>query len=346
MSTDIRDDPYERAFGDPSNNKQFRKMFDDFCLFLDPSSAAHDTGIRVLLKARRQGEQHYELDGRIAKYLESRDQPEGESQGYVARRGFAIKRFFGKNSVTITIPLKYRSIVREYESDYPPLEYEEVRRMIEATPDLEKRAVICFLFQTGQPIGVLTGLRHFMVKECPEQEGKIYGIVTIPRGLKNAKGRSARKGKHDYQFGLHWESMNLIQQMLQKHGEKNKLVWDFDAREIDRIVDGAAKRAKVQEVYLRRLKKGDKKWKRTRIHPNTFRHYWINRMLEAEIFNPYNLEHQFGIRISNITRRWALVTEEDILAVTKKAAPFFEVLPKQSLSASPNNEAATLEAKT
>jgi hypothetical protein len=304
-------------------------MFEDFCLYVEPNSTPYETGISVLLRAKQEGELHDKLDGTISKYLESRE-PEGESQGYIARRGYAIKRFFGRNFVTITVPQKYRSVVREYEGDYPPLEQDEVRRMIENTPDLEKRAVICFLSQTGQPKGVLTGLRYYMIKEPPKQEGRVFGIVTITHGIKNPDGKSAHRGKHDYQFGLHWESMILIQQMFQKQKDKNKFVWDFGSREIERIVDGAAKHAKVQVNYPRRLKKDGKHWKRTRIHPNTFRQYWVDRMLEAEIFNPYVLEYQFGIRISNISRRWALVTEEDILAATKKVAPLFEVLSNQT----------------
>jgi len=168
-----------------------------------------------------------------------------------------------------------------------------------------------------------------MIKEIPTQDGRTYGIVTINPGLQNYKGQSAHRGMHGYQFGLHWESMSLINQMFQKENDKAHLIWPVLKREIHHWVDWAANRAKVQERYPRRLKRGGKIWPHTRVHPTTFRRYWIDRMWDAGVTNPYILEYQFGLQTSSITRRWAIVTEEDILEVTKKAAPFFEVLQNQ-----------------
>jgi integrase len=229
-----------------------------------------------------------------------------------ARWYWTIRGFFTANGVRFfKIPRGVDTSKRGGWERFTPKQ-EQVKSMVRTRKEPQDKAVIAFLAQTGQKIGVLTAMTWEMIKRV---DLGARGVVAVPRDLKTRRGESANQSGVEYMFVIGRDTM----QLLAKDGEG--WVFDVSERQINRIVDEAAKDAgiqdkketKVKERYLRR------------VTPNTFRRYWKARMRKGEA-DLTLIEYMMGYKNERITFDLGSLGEADLLDAYKKAEVELEVL--------------------
>jgi integrase len=287
---------------------------------------------QLIMQARKyhQGERPDEIEEMLTHYLDARDAA-GNASSTLAKEAGAISGFLGANYVTIKLPAKYK-LTPQYESTRL-LTQKEVGEMIHVTKQLEAKAVICILAQTGQRIGILPCLRFDMINRY-QQNGRVYGVIEVMPDISDRKGRpSGNKSGVQYKFGLHWQSLQLLDKMKARSPNKKGWIWNLDKRRMQEVIGKAAKKAKIQKVRLRKLPKKDnqgnivgyKKW--YEIKPHIFRSFWKDRMREARVDT--ELQHaMMGHPIpSGGTYDRGLLRDQKIVDAINQADNQLQVLP-------------------
>lgn len=273
--------------------------------------------------------QIYIEDG-ITKYLEQRDS-QGVARSTISKEAGAIRGFFSANYIKLgKLPKKFRSMESTYESkgSYHVLTQVEVRDMIKSRSALEDKAVIAALAQTGQRIGILTALRFDMLQPL----GKGWKLVHVPADIENRYGVQVNKVKISYRFGLHPESCTLFDKLEQERKTNDPFVFSMSKRNMQTIIDLAAKNSGIQKTIPRKLLDPDGKlldYEWHVIHPHVFRRFWMDRMGEAGLENETVFDYLIGHKVKyGGTYNAGWFKDEKLLEIYKKAEPFLRVLPK------------------
>lgn len=197
--------------------------------------------------------------------------------------------------------------------------------MIRTQDLVDAKAVLCFLAQTGQRVGVLTGLKWKMIEDLPDN----WGFVNVPPPLANILNQNVNKNNRRYRFLIHPETMSLIPQIPR---DETDYVWHFkteNARENPRDRKWAKRR--MQEVVedardkvpeLRdapELSPAGRAQHKVRTH--TLRNFWKDRMQKAGV-HEVTLNYVMGHKIRDEgTYDRGLFTQENLLTEYKKAEP-------------------------
>jgi integrase len=310
----------------------------------------HNTSAEtVLLLAGRtpSGTPQLEIEKMVEEYLDWLN-GQGYAHSTVANKAGSILSFLRFNNVRVDIDRRKYPLNATYEGQGPQgpkiLTQEEVRTMIHNARGkdplncLEKQAVICVEAQTAQRISILTCLRFNMIKRH-RQNGREYGIIAVgPNWPGNKSGMP-------YKFGLHWQSMKLIDEIkTQRKAKNDDLVWTMNSsgrymkrisrvRRMQEAVSYAAKDAGIQGFQVRKLKiRGKKKFKWSDVHAHTFRRFWVDQMYAAKVLSPdFNdklRENQLGHRLEAITYYWGMISDEKIVNAIEQAEKQLRVLPE------------------
>jgi integrase len=304
-----------------ASKKSRKKILDRFLEWNETS--ARD----MLLLAREipSGIRQIKIENMVDNFLEYRHKNRNEggcgiATSTVAKEADIIKGFFWANNVIVNTPRKY-VLKPVYESERV-LTQDEVRKMIKVTIELDKRAIICVEAQAAQRISILTGLRFDMIHRYPQEDGKVYGVVDVKPEISDREGRPVNKTRVHYKFGLHWESMSLLDEIRQQREDKNGFIWTLIVRRMQELISDAAKVAGIQKATTRRT--GDE-WHD--VHAHVFRRYWVARMDDAKVTNNYLIDYQLGHLIpSDGTYYHGMFTDEKIIEAIKQADEHLRVL--------------------
>jgi len=314
-------DPVERCFQESRNQSSLKKRKKNLQNFFDYYKMS---AVDFILLARKTpvGEPQFKIEQMIIDFLDYRYNS-GRQTSTVANEANVIQTFFGTNNVQIKRQTKYR-LEPTIESKRV-LTQKEVKKMIRATEKLEEKAIICFLAQTGQRIGVLATLRFDMIHRHPQRNRKVFGLIEIGPEIADHNGRpaSGNKARAHYVFGVHWQSMRLLDRMRANADDKEGRIWLMGVRQMENAVTNAAKRAGIQKSKPTRIP-GRNKFE---IHPHVFRRVWMARMDDAEVTREYIRDYQIGHTIRSKTYYWGTFTDDKIIEAMKKADRHLRVLP-------------------
>lgn len=285
------------------------------------------------------GKPQFQIQKMVGDFLDYRA-GRGYATSTVAKEAAIISGFLRANNVIIKTGKKY-VLKSVYESRHVPTQI-EVQRMIEKTPGLEEKAVICFLAQTAQRVGILTGLKWNMIHRCRVKgTDRIYGVAEVMSDISDRNGRLVNKTRQQYSFGIHWQSMKLLDELeaRQKASARSNdpFIWSMNKRRMQEAVSEAAEKAGIQVETERKLKveekdrKGKKiikKRKWHQIHAHVFRRFWMDRMDTAGITQEKLLDYQLGHDIRDSTYRHGYFTDKKIIKAMKQADKELRVLPK------------------
>ena len=318
-------DPIERWRQDSRSSISFNSRL----VILQGFLRFHKTtaeGLLLLARKMPSGIPQFEIEKMVADYLNDREK-NGYANSTIAKEADIISGFLRVNNVIIKTPKKY--FLKSTYEHRRVLTQDEVREMLRATKELEEQAVICFEAQTAQRIGILTGLTWDMIHRYPvEGTDKVYGVAEVMPEIVDRKGRHINKTREHYSFGVHWESMRLLDKLKERRKVNDPFIWTMDKRRMQEAVSNAAKDAGIQKFQVRTLKvKGKKKRKWSEIHAHVFRRFWMAQMDTAGIKNEKLLDFQLGHAIKDSTYRHGWFVDEKIVEAIKKADEQLRVLP-------------------
>ncbi len=125
----------------------------------------------------------------------------------------AGRSFLKWNGVKLDqMPRSYKGRVR-YESGRL-IEPYEVAKMISYAKNVRDKAIVSFLYQSGQRVGVLTALRYRHVRAELEKD-KNPVVVEVEGELVNKKGFNVNKASAPYRFAIGRECADFLRQMIQ-----------------------------------------------------------------------------------------------------------------------------------
>jgi integrase len=221
-----------------------------------------------------------------------------------------LRRYFTVNGVSLAGHPHKGYIKPDYEKDVLPTQ-ESVSKMVQASESVRDKFVIAFLAQTGQRLAILTAIKRGMITEV----GSRHGIVKVPETFPNPQGQNVNELGLPYTFVIGRDTMRLLRDLPRYDGG---WLLDLSVRQIARIVDGAAQAVRIQEK--KRTGVG-RSW--STVHPNTFRKYWKDRMIEAGSDQRAVL-YMLGQRIPRVLGSCGW-TDDELLEVYKKAESTLEV---------------------
>jgi integrase len=209
------------------------------------------------------------------------------------------------------------------------LTHDELRAMIRTQDLTDRKAVICFLAQTGQRVGILTGLKWKLIENLADN----WGLVNVPPKLLNILNQNVNKHNRRYKFLIHPETMSLIRQIPR---DETDFVWHFKMAKTENARDkmGNTKwgKRRMQEVVedardkvpeLREVPEPTSSGRtQHKVHTHTLRPFWKDRMQKAGV-NEVTLQYLMGHKIRDAgTYDRGLFTQENLLTEYKKAEPF------------------------
>jgi integrase/recombinase XerD len=203
----------------------------------------------------------------------------------------SIRSFYRANGITLgKKPITFRASV-EYESTRL-YSQDEVAMLVDAAGDVRDKAVITFLAQSGQRVGVVTSLRLMHVDV--DEPGPI--VVEVAGILRNGRGENVNKSQRPYKFAVGEDARRYLELMIQDRAERNEPLepdsWlfrsysrrhgDKDIRkvklserglplsvaQVGNIVRKAAEERGIQRKF----------GKRYLFHPHGFRRYWKHQL--------------------------------------------------------------------
>ncbi len=305
--------------------------------FLDFS---HTSAEKILLQARKNsGMPQFEIEKMVKNYLDWRAS-KGYATSTVAKEAGIISGFFRANNIILKIGKRY-ALIPVYEGKSYPTQ-NDVRKMIDVTEGLEKRAVICFEAQTAQRIGILTGLTWNMIppknRYPVKGTNKVYGVIEVMPEIVDRNNRSVNKTRVPYSFGIHWQTMKLLDELKKQRKDKSDpYIFTINKRRMQEAIVDAADRAGIQTQVTRKLKveKRDKNGKLVKskmrkwnsIHAHVFRRFWMAQMDKAGIKNKDLLHFQLGHNIKYLTYERGWFVNDKIIEAIKQADTHLRVLP-------------------
>jgi integrase len=191
-------------------------------------------------------------------------------------------------------------------SQITPLSQDDVNRMIQTRGYVQDQLVIAFLAQTGQRIGVLTGMKERMIKERGSKTNP-YGLVEVNTGdLIDHDGRNVNRYRVRYRFVVGREAMKLVRII---RGHKGGWLFDIGERQMERAVNEAGEVANLEKSP----RTGLPKRRMHTVHPNELRRYWKNQMKDGGVKDSDMLNFLMGNKASRE------FSEEEVLNAYKIA---------------------------
>lgn len=222
-----------------------------------------------------------------------------------ARWYSTIRGFYTDSRVRFSkYPKRIQSTIRRPQGDSFTPTQEQVKRMVRTRKKPQHKAVIAFLAQTGQKKGVLLAMKWKFI-DIIDSRGVVH--VPKPEEFKNRKGEPAYVLRDPYVFIIGRDSMRLLGKPPK---DKEKWLFDISDRQINRIVEEAAKDAGIEK----------------RVTPRTFCRYWRAQMVKGEVWQDTLLEYMMGYDIPRIAVRSGYLGWENLLGECKKAESHLEVL--------------------
>lgn len=208
---------------------------------------------------------------------------EKKAQTTAARYCMSVRGFFEKNRVRLGPLLPSMRIGdTEYERHYIP-DQDEVKAMFDKMETLRDKALIAFLAQTGQRVGVLTAIKHSHIDHVDS-----HGVVDVSPTYLSKLNRNVNKQKVRYKFVIGEDTMGLLNE-LEKNSE-SPWVFDLSQRQMGRIVDNAAEAVGLIDPLQSRVGR-----EMQLVHPHTFRKYWkkqVRGLLQDSDLVNYMMGHK------------------------------------------------------
>jgi len=165
----------------------------------------------------------------------------------------------------------------EHEPRYMP-SYEDIRAIFDAAKNPRDKALVLFLPETGQRVGLVAGLRYYHVAKDLEAE-RYPLVLEVEAYLEDAYGDPANKLRAPYRFFVPTEAAIYLQRYIKTMREDIDDD-DFLFAAFKRGTGGLSRRS--IECYVRRLVRAAGLWKKPRkigtIHSHVFRR-WFNTQL-------------------------------------------------------------------
>ncbi len=255
----------------------------------------------------------------------------------------ALRSFLSANHVRVgRKPAAFRGAVEhEFSRLYTQ---DEVAQLVDAANCTRDKALICFLAQSGQRVGVVGAMRLGMIDL--DQSSPI--LVEVPAILRDHTGENVNKIKTPYLFALGEDSKNYLGLMVEEREERGEPLsrdsWLFrsfsaprgymrirkvslsepgrplSVSQIRQIVRDAAARRGIQSKH----------GKRYLFHPHGFRRYWKHQLrsgMDSELLD-YMMGHK--IPYGGAYDRW---TSDDIRSQYKKAENQIRLRPSFGVGA-------------
>ncbi len=168
----------------------------------------------------------------------------------------------------------------------------QVAQLVDAADNLRDKALVTFLAQSGQRIGVTTSikLRHIDL----EQSAPV--IVEVPPILRNHKGHNVNKAQTSYRFAIGEDTVNYLRLMIEDRTQRGEELdqdsWLFRSHSRWFMGDGVRKvsrstRGDCLSIFragtiIRKLAMSrglqQRYDKRYLFHPHGFRRYWKHQL--------------------------------------------------------------------
>ena len=317
-------------FPDASDDEQNRRLR-TLARFEATMQTTHDALLALLQQARKRlaEGQTPELKEVIEEFYR-RLRKEGLQHNSAMVTCRPILSFFSANYVTIRD--LSREIMRTQDNAWETtfvLTQDQVRRMVESRKSTRDKALIAFLAQTGQRVGVLTAMKTGLIRRF---ESDPHGIVEVPPNFKNPRGTNVNKYEVRYNFVIGEDTMRYIGDLTNwKEG------WLFEGgyskkdgisvRQIGRVVDEAAEAIGIQNPIQTEIA-----WRSmNRVHPHIFRRYWVERVTShgmLETHREYMMGHKLPYRGTYVV---GLLTDDKLVrAYTKAEANLSLRMPQEN----------------
>lgn len=186
------------------------------------------------------------------------------------------------------------------------LTQDEVKAMVDAMDSYRDKAVIAFLAQTGQRIGILTAIKHSEIRHFGSR-----GLVEVPPTYSNQLGKNVNKSEVRYKFAIGEDTMRLLMEFPKKWA--GDWIFGITDRQMGRMVDEAATKTGIQEEIETKLGRA---WHL--VHPNVFRKYWKHQMKLGGITDPDLLNFMMGHKLP-YGAAYDAFPDEDVLKAYRKA---------------------------
>jgi integrase len=222
-----------------------------------------------------------------------------------------VRSYFTVNGLDLGKFPRKIGVQSVYEKSWAPSQ-DIVKQMVESRHSIRDKFVIAFLAQTGQRIGVLTAMKRDMITRVASG----HGIVKVPPTLRNPRAENVNELGLPYTFVIGRDSMRLLREL--PFYERGWLL-DVSQRQMGRIVDEAARAIRIQQKRPTDIGRSC-----STVHPNTFRKYWRNRMIEARS-DLSLVMHMMGYKVPSILGSWK-PTDEELLKAYENAESKLEVL--------------------
>jgi integrase len=272
----------------------------------------YGTEPRALLAKAKRGSRGPERAERVLreyyKFLinERRNAKSSAAQWYAL-----LRSFFTANGVDLGTYPREIGVQSVYEKTRV-LSRDNVKEMLQTRNNRRDRFVIAFFAQTGQRIGVLTAMKRNMITKAASG----HGLVKVPQTLRNPRGENVNESGLPYTFVIGRDTMRLLGELPTCEG--GWLV-GISQRQMARIVDEAARAVRIQHKEPTDI---GRSW--STVHPNTFRNYWRNGMIEAGSDQRLVL-HMMGYKVPSILGSFD-PTDEQLLKAYENAESKLEVL--------------------
>jgi len=218
----------------------------------------------------------------------------------------AIRSFYAANRIVLgKKPRTFRAVV-EFESR-KLYSQDDVAMLVDAADNVRDKALICFIAQSGQRIGVVCALRIQHIEL--EQEAPI--IVDVPGILRDKNGLNVNKAQLPYRFAVGLDTRNYLELMLRERRDRGEAItgesWLFRShsqkiatmriRKVRLSTTGQPISIAQASAIVRHAANvmgiQEKTGKRYLYHPHGFRRYWKHQMRMGGA-DPDLLEYMMG----------------------------------------------------
>lgn len=296
-------DPYtSKWLNEYPRKRERQRRFRALKRFEEWLQRTHGTEPNALLKkARRGGRGPEKAERMLREYYEFLIDEQKNAKSSAAQWYALLRSFFTVNGVDLGRYPQKVAVQSVYEKR-GALSQDDVKRMVQSPVNSKRdQFVIAFLAQTGQRLGVLTAMKRNMIKEAASG----HGIVNTPPVLRNPLGENVNESGLPYTFVVGRDTMRLLGELQLYEG--GWLV-SLSQRQIGRIVDEAARAIRIQHKKLTDI---GRSW--SSVHPNTFRKYWRDRMIEAGT-DRFLIMHMMGYKVPSVFGSWDPVAKKLVQA--------------------------------
>jgi integrase len=220
----------------------------------------------------------------------------------------------------------------------------QVAQLVDAASNLRDKALITFLAQTGQRIGVVTSLRLRHVNlDMPSPI-----VVEVPAILRNGKGFNVNKAQTVYHFVFGEDTVNYLRLMIKDRKDRGESLgpdsWLFRSHsrwirektihKVSRSTPGMPLSTSQAGLIVRMLAERrsiqEKFGKRYLFHPHGFRRYWKHQLRMGGV-DPVLLDYLMGhvVAYGGAYDRWTL---EDMRGQYRRAENYVCLHPVSLVS--------------